>query len=125
LINSGNFACSNRPGPIGENSYSLNFVASLENNSISGVWSIAVFNEMAGHILGGEEHGTVTGGMINATGYALRGEKTFDGVCSNPIHNAINITGNCAASVSGNPNVEFRGVNGETGSFLSDVRCTP
>jgi hypothetical protein len=126
LIESGNFACnSNRTGPVGSASYEIHFAAThISNKTISGVWDISVFEETSGHILGGEQHGTLSGGIISSTGFNLTGEETFDNVCSNPVPTSVDITGKCGPLTSRTPNVEFRAANGETGSFLATVFCT-
>lgn len=125
LIDSGNFACSSSPGPVGSASYELDFAATQVAKNVSGVWYISVFDETAGHVLFGEQHGTFDGGTISSAGFNLTGEITFDNLCSNPVPTTISLTGQCGWLTSRNPNVEFRAASGETGSFLSTVFCSP
>lgn len=122
---------------MGSASYELHFAATqLSDNSLSGVWDISIFEETQGHILQGEQHGTLNGGSISSTGYNLTGEITFDGVCLNPVPTSVTITGQCGSSEpivdsvpdsvppGGNPNVEVRAASEETGSFLATVFCS-
>ena len=107
----------------------LYFVSSQLNrnsNSTVGVWSIAVFNEATlRHLLVGEEHGITAGGIINSNGSViLRGETTFDGICTNQTHRSINITTDCVPTEGlTRTNIAFRGDNGEAGSFTGNVQC--
>lgn len=125
LIDSGDFACSTSPGPIGSASYELHFAATQAAKNVSGVWYIAVFDETAGHILSGEQHGIFTRGTIDSARFNLTGEITFDNVCSNPVPTFVTITGQCGWLTSPTPNVELRAGSGERGSFLATVFCSP
>jgi hypothetical protein len=126
LADSGDFACSSSPRPVGSVSFELHFAAThLDNKTLSGVWYISIFEETGGHILGGEQHGTLNGGTISSAGYNLTGEITFDNLCLNPVPSTVNITGQCEPLTNRNPNVEFRTASGETGSFLADIFCSP
>jgi hypothetical protein len=134
LIDSGNFACTSNPGPAGSASYELGFAATSNssdkannnNGTVSGVWYISIYEETAGHILQGEQHGTLSNGTISSKGYNLTGEITFDNLCStNPLPTPMNITGQCGFLASRDPNVELRAASNETGAFLATVFCSP
>jgi hypothetical protein len=128
LADSGDFWCSSHHGPVDLVTYELYFIASVNGKSLSGVWAIGQLNEDMGDFLTVEEHGIINGGTIGPGVFNLTGTETFDNICSHrPVSSIMNINGHIPSDCTplGNRSsvAQFKDTKGETGSFLTQVRC--